>query len=1248
LTDVRTEEGYDLITRVEVDTFGGLEAEELNLSVVAPGIEPSPRGDRLRLDVDTDDATRVEYDALLGGDKIEMSSDTEGVSTNLNEQNGLSLLSSNTYGGVDCGGVTYDGSGTSSDPYLVDTPEKLQCISDDPTAAYEVTTDIDASETEDWDDGAGFEPIDDFSGVLDGNGNTVEGIRTNLQDRAGLFNRIDGGEVTDLEFELKVIDDGSGFSDVGGLSGNGIEGDARVEGVSYTLYLTDVDELRDLGGLASEDIEDTALVRDVSFRVTADNLKLNGEFGGIAGDKIKNSASLSNVVFLFEMDEIELSGDIGGIAENTIEDSAVVEGVSFIFDMGDVTANVIGGLANNDVEDSAVVEDVRFRFNASDITADDIGGLVSDDIRESAEVRNILFRVDADSINGDDVGGVVGNDVRGQTVVRDILYAFPEGAVDANNFDIEVVDDIESSAVYENVTQVDGFVPDIDLDIEIGSEEPEILSVSRGPDVAESDEPVTVEAEVENVGDDGEVSLTYSEVGSSVSQTVPMNNPDGDNTYSTTISGTGGEWSIGSETEYTVEAENDAGSDESDEFSFYAFKTVEEVAVVYAKYSDSDEDGVPEPMKTGEDLREDQEFKQERINEYMAGWEGSWGAVGFNLTFFDNGGEWYTLDKGVEYYDEEGRSSFRREAMDIPIDRVEDIRATRDDDNRPGELSDEGSFDSAIAVSPGGTEYDDGGLFSSEIDNFTRAQADRDEDLIFVDEVDDNYPTWLHELIHTLGHLDLYEVDNERATSGEVGELGLMGSGNTDPPAPISIVSRTEYHRLAPELPKADRDEWPWSSIDSESTYFAWGFEMPVEPLENMEYGDSPTVYLTRDADTKYVFGARGTDENDVSIQTGVYVYRVEEVPPGDDSDLNNNPGNYEDLDTVNEIELIDDTLPSEIAGRPLFPTMDEEGDTLTVSPSSSAVSFEINDIDDDFNIDITVEEPELSSTTTGSTTDVDYPGQTPSNSEVPENFTPPRIDLHAYDSEGHHVGLNYTTGEFETEIPGVSEEDVSGPQRIFEWIGAPRSEDVRFEVDSRGVERYLQYLENEQNISVENDTTEFSLTIDEYGENATVNETSGEIEGLSSIETRLSIEPGETKTASAPADIDFEPETFNKRSKGRWVKVDVEIPNEGVSVENVNLSTVSLNGEVGAVDNDQYGFVRNPVERGKLTARFNRSETSEVLETGNETEITVIGATDEGRAFSGSDEIKVVDKGMGRGNKNGGNRGSRGRGPLR
>ena len=62
-----------------------------------------------------------------------------------------------------------EGSGTSNSPYRIDTLCELQGISSSPTAHYELVADIDASETEGWNDGAGFRPIasteaDGFSG----------------------------------------------------------------------------------------------------------------------------------------------------------------------------------------------------------------------------------------------------------------------------------------------------------------------------------------------------------------------------------------------------------------------------------------------------------------------------------------------------------------------------------------------------------------------------------------------------------------------------------------------------------------------------------------------------------------------------------------------------------------------------------------------------------------------------------------------------------------------------------------------------------------------------------------------------------------------------------------------------------------------------------------------------------------------------------------------------------------------------
>ena len=73
-----------------------------------------------------------------------------------------------------------------------------------------------------------------------------------------------------------------------------------------------------------------------------------------------------------------------------------------------------------------------------------------------------------------------------------------------------------------------------------------------------------------------------------------------------------------------------------------------------------------------------------------------------------------------------------------------------------------------------------------------------------------------------------------------------------------------------------------------------------------------------------------------------------------------------------------------------------------------------------------------------------------------------PDIDLHAYDDQGRHVGLDYETGEYETEIPGA---DFSGDLKdAEEWIYVPEGTNVRFEVSSEKTAQFLrlnpQYME--------------------------------------------------------------------------------------------------------------------------------------------------------------------------------------------
>ena len=110
--------------------------------------------------------------------------------------------------------------------------EELQKIGNDSAypldGEYELTQDIDASDTVNWNDGAGFAPIGTdwlpFTGKFDGKGHKITGLYINYLDTdyIGLFGYIDSGsEVKNVGLENAMV---SGGSYVGGLVGKNFLG----------------------------------------------------------------------------------------------------------------------------------------------------------------------------------------------------------------------------------------------------------------------------------------------------------------------------------------------------------------------------------------------------------------------------------------------------------------------------------------------------------------------------------------------------------------------------------------------------------------------------------------------------------------------------------------------------------------------------------------------------------------------------------------------------------------------------------------------------------------------------------------------------------------------------------------------------------------------------------------------------------------------------------------------------------------
>jgi hypothetical protein len=117
------------------------------------------------------------------------------------------------------------GSGTFDNPYLICNLHALQEIAYDPTLLdkhFQLACDLDASNTVNWNNGAGFVPIGNFAnpfiGYFDGAGHTITGLHINQAegDNVGLFGCTEGGDIKNLGLVDCAI---SGGNNVGALVG---------------------------------------------------------------------------------------------------------------------------------------------------------------------------------------------------------------------------------------------------------------------------------------------------------------------------------------------------------------------------------------------------------------------------------------------------------------------------------------------------------------------------------------------------------------------------------------------------------------------------------------------------------------------------------------------------------------------------------------------------------------------------------------------------------------------------------------------------------------------------------------------------------------------------------------------------------------------------------------------------------------------------------------------------------------------
>ena len=125
------------------------------------------------------------------------------------------------------------GNGTELEPYLIDNAFGLQSISNEPTANYTLTADIDATNSSNWNDGAGFSPIgtdsQPFTGSFDGNGYVIQNLVISVEQAAmeddggdaAPFNRTHGATFSNVRLYNATVSAGNGGFATGTPGGDG-------------------------------------------------------------------------------------------------------------------------------------------------------------------------------------------------------------------------------------------------------------------------------------------------------------------------------------------------------------------------------------------------------------------------------------------------------------------------------------------------------------------------------------------------------------------------------------------------------------------------------------------------------------------------------------------------------------------------------------------------------------------------------------------------------------------------------------------------------------------------------------------------------------------------------------------------------------------------------------------------------------------------------------------------------------------
>lgn len=215
-----------------------------------------------------------------------------------------------------------DGLGTSNSPYLVSTLSDLANMSSDQyfmDKYFIQITNIDASDTRNWNDGAGFNPIGnsshEFRGSYNGQDYTISNLYINRPDtdNIGLFGYTQGATISNVGIVDNEI---YGADRVGGLVGCSQKYDDRQSIISNSYSSGTISGINQVGGLVGR--VQRSIISNSSATGTVSGLSIS--IGGLVGYLVYSS--INNSYAYGQVNGVEeVGGLVGYSVDSTISNS---------------------------------------------------------------------------------------------------------------------------------------------------------------------------------------------------------------------------------------------------------------------------------------------------------------------------------------------------------------------------------------------------------------------------------------------------------------------------------------------------------------------------------------------------------------------------------------------------------------------------------------------------------------------------------------------------------------------------------------------------------------------------------------------------------------------------------------------------------------------------------------------------------------------------------------------------------------